>query len=276
MNLHLAENVAGVIIEVSQVKQNFVKNLCSGVEVVLIDLHQLLEKECPEAAEFSIVAEKCLVEQAKQIFDLQIANDQYRDQAQNLQTMMHVMVVHQLKGYDDLLLNQTLANIRTKSLQQKPSSWETWWDKVQIIVQGMLTEAFECRNADEALYQHNLASYAAAYLDHVPSSTDLTQSVVCESTQIPSLDQLNPYDEPHAVGSDQPIDLKGGGLPYVSIPIEYEVMTIAPQIQFVNIQIGPGPEIQFIETTHETEQSQFFQFSLIWRYIACFFDLRMK
>ncbi|CAK9200251.1 unnamed protein product [Sphagnum troendelagicum] len=60
----------------------------------------------------------------------------------------------------------------------------TWWDKVQIIVQGMLIEAVECRNADEALYQHNLASYAAAYLDHVyvPSSTDLTLSVGREST----------------------------------------------------------------------------------------------
>jgi len=152
--------------------------------VVLIDLHQLLEKECHEAAEFSIVAEKCLVEQAKQIFDLQFANNQYRDQVQNLQTMMHVMAVHQLKGYDDLLLNQTLANICTQSLQQKPSSWETWWDKVQIIVQGMLIEAVESRNADEALYQHNLASYAAAYLDHVyvPSSTDLTLSVGREST----------------------------------------------------------------------------------------------
>jgi hypothetical protein len=69
-------------------------------------------------------------------------------------------------------------------LQQKPSSWETWWDKVQIIVQGMLIEAVKCRNADQALYQHNLASYAAAYLDHVyvPSSTDLTLSVGREST----------------------------------------------------------------------------------------------
>ncbi len=152
--------------------------------MVLIVLHQLLEKECLEAAEFSIVAEKCLVEHAKQIFDLQIANDQYRHQVQNLQTMMHVMAVHQLKGYDDLLLNQTLANIHTQSLQQKLSSWETWWDKIQIIVQGMLIEAFECRNADEALYQHNLVSYAAAYLDHVylPSSIDLTLSVVREST----------------------------------------------------------------------------------------------
>jgi hypothetical protein len=111
--------------------------------VVLIDLLQLLEKECHEAAEFSTVAEKYLVEQAKQIFDLQIANYQYRDQVQNLKNMMHVMAVHQLKGYDDLLLSQTLANIRTQSLQQKPSSWETWWDKVQIIVQGMLIEVFQ-------------------------------------------------------------------------------------------------------------------------------------
>jgi hypothetical protein len=37
-------------------------------------------------------------------------------------------------------------------LQQKPLKWEAWWHKVKIIVQGMLNEAFELKNANAALY----------------------------------------------------------------------------------------------------------------------------
>lgn len=55
-----------------------------------------------------------------------------------------MITVQKLKEYDDLLFNQTkLINIRTLALQQKPLRWTTWWDKIQIIVQGMFNEAFE-------------------------------------------------------------------------------------------------------------------------------------
>jgi urate oxidase len=79
--------------------------------------------------------------------------------------MMPMIIVHKLKEYDDLLFNQTkLINIRTQALQQKPSRWKAWWEKVQIIVQGIFHEAFESRNVDETLYQYKLALYATTCL----------------------------------------------------------------------------------------------------------------
>ncbi len=78
-----------------------------------------------------------------------------------------MLVIHKLNKYNDLLLNQTLVDIHTHALQQKPSRWEAWWDKVHIIVQGIFNKAFESENVDEALYQHKLASYADAYHDHI-------------------------------------------------------------------------------------------------------------
>jgi hypothetical protein len=75
--------------------------------------------------------------------------------------MLPMIIVQKLKEHDDLLFNQTkLINIRTQALQQKPLRWKAWWDKVQIIVQGMFNKAFESRNVDETFYQHKLALYA--------------------------------------------------------------------------------------------------------------------
>jgi hypothetical protein len=41
--------------------------------------------------------------------------------------------------------------------------------------------------------------------------------------------------ELHTIGSNQPINLRESS--YVSVPIEYEVLTITPHIQFVSIII---------------------------------------
>jgi hypothetical protein len=76
-------------------------------EKKIVDLHQLLKCQCHESSKSSIVANKRLNEQAKQIFELQIVNIQYCDQVHNCQTIMLVMAIHKLKNYDDLFLNQT-------------------------------------------------------------------------------------------------------------------------------------------------------------------------
>lgn len=82
---------------------------------------------------------------------------------QQLQVTPSILAINCLKEYDDLLLNYTLFDIQIQMLQQKPSKWEPWWDKVQTIIQGMLFETFDSRNGNEILYQHKLASYVNMY-----------------------------------------------------------------------------------------------------------------
>ncbi len=133
----------------------------------IVGLHQLLECQCHESAKSLIVANKRLGEQVKKVIELQIVNIRYHDQVHNCQTIMLVMAIHKLNKYDNGLLKQTLVDIHTHALQQKPSRWEAWWDKVWIIIQGMFNKAFESQNVDEALYQHKLPSYAIVYHDHI-------------------------------------------------------------------------------------------------------------
>jgi hypothetical protein len=80
----------------------------------------------------------------------------------------------------------------------------------------MFNEAFESRNVDEAFYHHKIISYVVTSADHIylPSSIGLTPSPICESTQIPILDQQISFIEVHTnIGSNQHANLRGVRLP---------------------------------------------------------------
>ncbi len=139
---------------------------------------------------------------------------------------------NQLKGFEELLLDNALFKVKNQALVDKSLKWKEWWKIIQEIMEEQIHDSLEIAHVDEEAYLNELVAYQLHFEGYINDwfngKLDEVPIIVSQPVQTITVD-TNSQNEPIITTTKEPEPIKGG----VELTIVYCILSL--RIEFVEV-----------------------------------------